>query len=114
MNILTGITEQPKQTTDIAMSDGTKATLVLNYRPQQLGWFYDIAWGDFILNGQRLVASPNILRSYRKLIPFGLAVLTNNGAEPLNQNDFIDGTITLILLDAADVLDVEATAFTGS
>lgn len=114
MTTLQGITDQPKQSTAVILADGTFVTIALEYRPQQLGWFYNLAWQEFILNGQRLVASPNILRGYRKLLPFGLAVLTNNGVEPLNQDDFINGTITLILLDAQDVLDVEATVFTGS
>lgn len=114
MTTLQGITDQPKQSTSIVLDDGTAATIVLEYRPQQLGWFYNLAWQDFTLNGQRIVASPNILRSYRKILPFGLAVLTNNGIEPLNQDDFINGTITLLLLNAQDVLDVETTVFTGS
>lgn len=113
MNTLQGITDQPKQSTTIVIADGTKATLVLEYRPQQLGWFYNLEWQDFVLNGQRLVASPNILRGYRNLVPFGLAVITTNGVEPLNQDDFANGTVTLILLDETDVADVEATVYPG-
>lgn len=114
MNTLQGITDQPKQTTTIVLDDGTKATLVLEYRPQQLGWFYNLTHESFVLNGQRLVASPNILRSFRKLIPFGLAVLTTNGVEPLNQRDFVNGTVTLLLLDADEVDEVETAVFTGN
>lgn len=113
MTILSGITEQPKQTTTIVLPDGSKATLRLEYRPQQTGWFFDLEWSDFTANGLRLVASPNILRTFRKLIPFGMAVLTDDAVEPLNQNDFADGVVTLILLDRVDVESVEETIYVG-
>lgn len=113
MKLLEGLTDQPKQQTTIVLDDGTKATLLMEYRSQQLGWFYDLTWGDFVLNGVRLVASPNILRGYRNLIPFGISILTKGAVEPLNQSDFVDGTITAVLLDADEVDEVEAAIFEG-
>jgi hypothetical protein len=114
MKTLQGFTDQPKQTTTIVLDDGTKATLRLEYRPQQLGWFYDVTWEDFAANGLRLVASPNILRTYRELLPFGIAVLTAGAVEPLNQDDLVDGTTTFLLLTAAEVEEVEATVYPGN
>jgi hypothetical protein len=113
VNTIQGLTDKPKQTTTIVLDDGTKVTLALEYRPQQLGWFYDLTWEEFTLNGRRLVASPNIVRDFRNLIPFGISVLTAGAVEPLNQGDFVDGTVTLILLDADEVEEVEAAIFPG-
>ena len=120
MTIITGITDQPKQQTSIVLPDGTKAVLYLEYRPQQNGWYYNLTYGPntrlvpFVLNGQRLVSSPNIMRQFRNLIPFGIAILTQNNIEPTRQTDFIDGTITMLLLDTADVAQVEAQVYTGN
>lgn len=113
MKILSGITNQPQQEATILIADGTKVTLRLEYRPQQRGWFYDLDWTTFSLYGQRLVASPNILRQYRKLIPFGLAVATAGQVEPIGLEDFNSGKITLYLLNADDVLAIEAYSFHG-
>lgn len=113
MKTVQGITNAPKQTLAIVLDDGSRVTLALEYRPQQLGWFYDVGHADFAATGLRLVASPNILRGFRNLIPFGIAILTAGAVEPLNQKDFIDGTITVLLLDESEVDEVEALVFPG-
>lgn len=112
MNLLSGITDKPKQTTAIALGDGSTATLVLEYRPQQLGWFFNLSRESFALNGCRVAASPNLIRSWRKLLPFGLAVLTSGG-EPLAQDAFASGAAKVYLLDADEVEEVEAAVFVG-
>lgn len=111
MKLLEGITDAPKQTMAFFLADGSKATLSLEYSPNQLAWFYDVAWVDFAANGRRLVASPNILRQFRELIPFGIAVLTAGGADPLQQEDLVAVATSFVLLEADDVANVEETAF---
>lgn len=113
MNRIEGITDKPKQQTTITLADGSAVTLFLEYRPNQIGWFYDIAWGEWALNGQRLVASPSILRAFRHVLPFGLAVLTTNNVEPINQADFADGTAVLYLLEGDDLAVVDSTVYSG-
>lgn len=114
MKLIQGLTDQPKQQTAIVLADGMRANLYLEYRPNQIGWSYNVSLGDFAANGRRLVTGPNVLRQFRELIPFGIAVVTKADAEPLNQTDFIDGTVTLYLLDAADVALIEATIYPGN
>lgn len=111
MNLLGGFTDQPKQTTSIVLADGSKATLALEYRPNQLAWFYDLAWSDLEIKGLRLVASPNVVRQFRLQIPFGLAVITAGNVDPVDQESLVNGSASIFLLDAADVLDVEAAVF---
>lgn len=120
MNSITGLTDQSAQNSFILLEDGSRAELGLFYRPQQLGWFYDIKWPGspglpvpFETRGRRLVASPNILRQYRKLIPFGLMMFTIDNLEPLGLSCFVDGTADLILLNSAEVLEIEARGFPG-
>lgn len=120
MNSITGLTTQPAQTSFILLEDGSRAKLTLFFRSQQLGWFYDLSWPGnaairvpFEIVGNRLVCSPNMLRQWRKLIPFGLMLYTVDSLEPMGQTCFVDGTADLILLNAADVLELEARGFPG-
>ena len=114
MTILTGLTSQPKQQMTLQIADGSQASLYLEYDAQQLGWFYNLVWGSITINGGRLTSFPNILRQWKNLLPFGLGVLSAGDVEPLNLTDLSDGTTTILLLTAADVLLVEASAFPGN
>jgi hypothetical protein len=120
VNSITGLTTQSAQVSFLLLEDGSRAKLSLFYRPQQLGWFYDITWPGnerlpvpFASLGNRLVASPNLLRQFRKLIPFGLMLYTIDNLEPMGRTCFVDGTADLILLNAADVLELEDRGFPG-
>ena len=114
MKIIQGITDTANQTLVLTLEDGSRATLVLEYREQQQGWFYDLTYGDFVSSGNRLVTGPNILRQYRDLIPFGLLVDSVNQQEPQIQTVFLDGLTSIYLLNEMDVVDVELTIFIGS
>lgn len=114
MKIIDGITDDPNQQMAIAIDGGTTANLTLYYREQQQAWFFDISWnGTFICNGRQLVVHPNVLRQFRAIIPFGLAITSPNYQEPLSQTAFADGTATLTLLNDADVANVEFNCFPG-
>lgn len=118
MQIITGITSDPKQQISIPLPDGTSVSLGLSFRPQQKGWFYDIAYSTPTVNfqalGRRLVTSPNVLRQFQDVIPFGMALVASGGVEPTTQTGFTDGTLTLLLLDATDIADIESAIYTGS
>ena len=114
MNTIFGVTSQPKQNLTLSLDDGSLVSVYLEYRTQQRGWFVNFSWGDeWKVDGMRLTSSPNFLRHWIKLIPFGLAVLTAGDADPLSITSFSSGRTTLVLLNAADVLAVEETSFKG-
>ncbi|HKO17937.1 MAG TPA: glycosyl hydrolase family 28-related protein, partial [Acidobacteriaceae bacterium] len=112
MNLITGLTDQPKQQTTIVLSGGTKVVLTMEYRPLQTGWFYDLNWnGTDIVLGQRLVTAPNILRQFLNKLPFGFAVITAGNVEPLALSDLSDGTVSIYLLEGADLTDIESQVY---
>jgi len=113
MNRLSGLSDQPAQVSQLALDDGTLATFALEYRSNQLGWFMNLSYGGFVLNGQRLVTSPNCLNQYQNQIPFGLMCATVGNVEPLGQEAFVDGTTTLYLLNQQDVV-LTSSLFFGS
>lgn len=116
--ILTGLTSDPAQQWPISLPDGTTLTMRFRYRPQQLGWFYDLSWDGttppWQLQGCRLVTHPNILRQYRNQLDFGLTISTPDGRDPMSQQAFVNGNCTILLLDASDVIGIEAAFFPGT
>jgi hypothetical protein len=106
MKLVTGLNDQPNQQLSLVLADGTTATLTLIFKTQQAGWFFDLTWGNFSAFGQRLVTSPNVLRQYSGLIPFGLLVISDNELDPVNIRSFV--TVSkLYLLEGVDLTDVE-------
>lgn len=109
MKIITGIKAQAKQEFTLTLDDGSTVLIYLQFKPQQLGWFFDLTWGtEFTITSFRLVNSPNILKQFSNKIPFGLACLTQSNFEPTAITDLSDGSTTLYLLSAGDVAAVEA------
>lgn len=115
MNLITGLTDSPAQTVALPIQDGSTAVLTLAFRPQQLGWYYDLVWNGqastFQVKGRRLATFPNVLRQYRNRLPFGLWCWTQNNGEPIYVDDLASGRVRLYLLAPADVAAVEAAAF---
>lgn len=113
MTIVTGITDQPKQSIVLVLPDGSQVSAFLEYRPNQVGWFANFEWQDWALNGLRLTTSPNLLRQWSNQIPFGLSIQTTGDREPLCSTDFSTGFSRVYLLDADDVERINTTTFAG-
>jgi len=111
MKLITGITDKPVQTFSLILADGSKASGTLRFRDQQTGWFMDITYGTVIINGLRLVSTPNLLRQFQEIIPFGLAFTMPAGADPFTIEAF--STATFALLEGTDLADIEDTFFPG-
>lgn len=92
-----------------AILDGYSAvSIYVEYKPQQYGWFLDLSWGSFSVNSLRLTTSPNILRQFKNILPFGIGVSGVGGAEPVNITDWSTGTCGFYILDSVDVANMEA------
>lgn len=110
MQQITTITDSPNQNTVIVLDDGTKINMTLNYFSNQQGWFYSLNYNNsqFILNNRRLVTSPNMLSAFQNIIPFGIAVTTTDGYEPIFIDDFLTARASFYVLNQADIEIVEA------
>lgn len=108
------ITDDPKQSMTIILDDGTRVFLSLMYKQNQSAWFYDLTYGTaFNFYGRRLVVSSNILRSFRDLIPFGIACMTKDTNDPTKLDDFSAERAKLYILNQADVEEVENLILNG-
>ncbi len=112
MNYLNKITADPNQTFFLTGINGQRITLNLYFRPTQQMWFMDVQTQNHEFNGLAIVSSPNCLRCFRHLIPFGIACTTSNGLDPHYVDDFSTQRANLYLLNADDVAEVEAGLFT--
>lgn len=111
MNILNKITNLPQQTFFLTGNAGQVITLALRFLPSQNSWIMDLSYGDFQANGIAVVASPNLLRNYRNIIPFGMACFVTDGLDPYYIDDFSSQRVALYLMDATDVQTVETQYF---
>ncbi len=107
MYLISGITDDPKQNQTLVLPNGKQATLYLEYKPQQTGWFMNLTYGDFDLKNVRVVNSSNILHQFRNLIPFGVGCLVDQDQEPMLQKDFLYLRARLYVLSEAQVLAFE-------
>lgn len=104
------ITTDSRQQQTLILSDGTLLGISLYYSPQQVGWFIsDLTYGSaFTLQGVRVVVSPNMLRQFQNLVPFGLACFSLTAKrEPTQQEDFASGAFQLAILTEDEVRTYE-------
>lgn len=107
MNQITALTDDPRQSLTISLDDNSKVSFSLVFREQQQGWFYSLIYGEFSLNNRRLVTSPNILRQFKNIIPFGIFIDSTDNLDPAFLEDFSSGRILFYVLNSEDVLTVE-------
>ena len=104
MERMNNLLNYPRQKQTVSLPDGTSFTISLYYVTIQQGWFIDeLSYKDFTVRGMRLVNSTNILRQYKNLIPFGLAVMTAGNREPMFMADLNNDTTKLFVLNSSEV-----------
>jgi hypothetical protein len=108
MFLINEITNESKQRHHLVISKYNNATLTLEFKPSQNGWFYSIEWQTFSVNNLRIVNSANILRQWVKIIPFGIGILTKSGQDPMTVDAFSSGEANLYLLTSDDTAYLES------
>ena len=90
------------------LDDGTTLSLEFVYRPAIQRWSLSLVHSKLTLNGYNLCLGPNILRQWKKLVPFGLAVTSTDGEDPVDVSDFESGRISVFLLSEDETAQVES------
>ena len=107
MNRLDGIRATGKQSIATTASNGDSVNITLYFKATIQQWFIDLEWNSFILKGNRIFSTPNMLSQYEAIIPFGLACITEGGGEPFLVNDFSQGRVNIYLLSPEEVEEVQ-------
>lgn len=85
--------------------------MTLRFLPRVQTWMMDISYTtqqfSFTADGIAVQCSPNVLRKWRNIIPFGISCITQSGLDPYQLTDFSSGASNLYLLNATDVTTIE-------
>ena len=109
--LLTSITSQPKQRMVLQLDNNDSAIMRLYYHPSQTSWYFDIEYGNYINNGNKVVLTMNALRHLRNKLPFGIAFVSGTNAEPFQLEDFANGNVYALLLNKEDDQEIESEVY---
>lgn len=111
MQIITSITEQPKQSFTLKLDNNETVRMRLYYYASQNSWYFDIEYKDYINNGNKVVLTFNALRHLKHIIPFGIGFISETNAEPFSLDAFTSGQFLMIVLNEEDVQLIEETVY---
>lgn len=115
---ITNISADAHQKTTVLLADNTAVAITLDFLPRTQRWVAGVSWGAFALKGVTLCVHPNLLRSFRRVVPFGISCVSSDGVDPFDINDFDSGRVVLSVLDntggETDIEKVEAGIYQGS
>lgn len=108
MNQIDTISDEANQLIQVVLDTGETVQLTLVFRPAVQRWSIDVLGPTIQIDGLNVCTFPNLLRSWRQVINFGLACVSIDGSDPFQIDDFSMGRCQLFMLGAADVAAVEA------
>lgn len=103
MKEITSITSRSKQHMILVLENNETVDFLLYFLPRQESWYFDFTYNDLTVNGSKVTISPNSLRQFRKIIPFGIAFAGTSFVEPFSIDDFSSGRINMFVLNKEDV-----------
>lgn len=108
MRQITTLNDSFKQQFRFTIDGYDSAEVYLEFKPQQYAWFMNLTWGEaFLLYQTRVVVSPNLLRQFKNIIPFGILIVGPDAIDPYSNDAWLNGWQFLVL-DQSDFEDVEA------
>lgn len=107
MNIITTLTDYPNQRHTLVLDNGESADFHLYFSEREMSWYYDITYKETTINGSKVVLTPNSLRQFKNIMPFGIMFWTDGYVEPFKVDDFSTGRIKMGILSEEEVQQVE-------
>lgn len=107
MKIITSITNSVNQKMQIVLENNETVDFHLYYKPRTLSWYYDFTYKNLTCNGSKVVLSPNSIRQFRRILPFGFYFSSDSFVEPFRQDDFSSGRIMMAVLNSDEMALIE-------
>jgi hypothetical protein len=107
MRKINNLNDAYKQVFSISIEGYSAVEISLEFKPQQYAWFMSLTWGSFSLNQERVAISPNLLRQFKNIIPFGILVSSINLVDPFSVDAWLTGW-EINILDQSELELVEA------
>lgn len=111
MQVITSLTSHPNQMHRLVLENNETADFHLYYSARMQSWFYDIDYKKLTINGIKVVLTPNSLRQYRNIIPFGISFMTDSEVEPFERECFTSGRVQMGILNAEEIKQVEVNIY---
>lgn len=111
MQVITTLTNHPNQLHTLVLENNETATFRLYYYGRMQEWYYDLEYKDLTINGAKVVLTPNSLRQFRKIIPFGIAFFADSYVEPFEIEAFSSGRVSMGILTSEEVEQVESEVY---
>lgn len=108
MQQITSITNSSNQKMTLVLENNETVDFRLYYLARQQSWFYDFTYNNLTVNCSRVVLTPNALRQFKRIIPFGISFDADSFVEPFNINDFSSGRIRMYVLTSDEVKQIES------
>jgi len=80
--------------------------ITIEYKPSQYGWFISLVWGNFSINNERISISPNLLRQFKNVLPFGILISGFQAEEPIFITSWLENN-KFVILDQNDLSMIE-------
>lgn len=108
MRKVTSLNDTYKQQFQFLISGYDSVDIIIEFKPLQEGWFFQsIIWGNFSVYQERIGVSPNLLRQWANVIPFGILVIGPDAIDPFSQDAWLQGW-EMHILDETEIIEVEA------
>lgn len=111
MRKITEITNSPNQTCQLVLDTNDIVDFKMYFLETQSSWYFDFTYNNLVCNGNKVVLSANILRSFKNIIPFGIMFLSDDSIAPYKIDDFSTERVGLYLLNQDDVNTIETEVF---
>ena len=111
MQQIASITSEPKQRMTLVLENNETVDFLLYYLPRQQSWFYNFTYNNLTCKGSKVTLTPNSLRQFKRVIPFGIAFMSNDSVEPFDIDDFSNGRVIMYVLNADEVKQIESEVF---
>lgn len=111
MQEITSITSSPNQRMTLVLENNETADFRLYYSIRQQCWFYDFSYKETTVNCSKVVLSPNSIRQFKRILPFGIAFAADSFVEPFSIDDFALGRVKMYVLNSVEVEEIESEIF---
>lgn len=96
-----------KQVFRVSIDGYDEVEISLEFKPLQYAWFMSLTWGTFSLNNERVAISPNLLRQFQNILPFGIQISNVDAIDPFSKDAWLSGW-EMYILSEDELVEVEA------
>lgn len=114
MQNITSITSSANQRMQLVLENNETVDFHIYYSARMTAWYYDFTYKNITCNGSKVVLTPNSLRQFINILPFGFMFSAASYVEPFQQTDFSSGRVVMSLLTKDEVQQIEKEIFNNA